>query len=224
MVYGYERKHRYLYIRDIRLEAYRHLSQSLILASVLVAFLIQMGIEKILGLLFLGLVGELGIFFYLYLARITHKPHNEATATFLLYLFVVCSSVTLSLFVWAALQISPLMIYGSIGITAVIILLAYLNADRTYKHIGVLTKSVIVLISLFFSLFMLIFIFARSNPIFYLLSSLFNATIFSIYIFIDLARLEKRDFTSPALMALWLFFDIVLLLKQFLASAFVRKK
>ncbi len=224
MVYRHEKIQQYYYIRDIRIEAYRHLAQSLIFASILVAILIQMGIEKILGLLFLGVIGELGIFFYLYLARITHKPHNETATTFLLYAFVVCSSISLSLFVWAALQVSPLVVAGSVGITAVVVMFAYLNADRTYKHIDSLLRSVIVLVSLFFSLFLMIFILDSDNPIFYFLSSLFNATIFCIYIFIDFSRLEKRDFHSPALMALWLFFDIVLLLKQFLASAFIRKK
>ena len=59
-----------------------------------------------------------------------------------------------------------------------------------------------------------------NNSLFYLVISGFGALIFAIYMYIDFARLERRQFSSPAMMALWLFYDIIFFIQyllQFLA-------
>jgi FtsH-binding integral membrane protein len=134
----------------------------------------------------------------------------------MLYAFAICSSVTLSLLVYIGLLLDPVIVAGAVGSTTVVVFAAYLYSDRTYRKISQLSKIVTILVILFL-IFGLLGLFMFSNdPLFYLIISIFGALIFSIYMFIDFARLENRAFSSPALMALWLFYDIIYLLKELL--------
>jgi len=155
----------------------------------------------------------IGVLFFTALFR---SQFSENTATILLYAFAVCSSITLSLLVYIGLAIDPAIVAGAVGSTTVIVFAAYLYSGHTYRKINQISKFATILVIIFLVVVLLGFFLVSSNPVFYLFISVFGAIIFSIYMFIDFARLENRAFSSPALMALWLFYDIIYLLKQLL--------
>lgn len=200
--------------KDIRSEALRHLAFAMILATVIVGVLLELGIETILPFYYIGAAGEFAIIIVLFVSGLFRHEFSETTATILLYSFVVCSSITLSLLVWVGLAINPLAIVGAVGTTTIVVLVAYLMADKTYQKIAQIQRLALILVIIFFVVAIIGFFMASGNPMFYLIISAFSAVIFTIYLFIDFARLENRAFNSPALMALWLFYDIIYLLKQ----------
>jgi hypothetical protein len=224
MSYYHKTRNYYEYIYDMRIAAYRHLMFSFILATLIVIYMINLGIEKIASLYLLGAIGELFVFFYLFFARITHKKLNEVSAAILLYTFVVCSSVTLSLVIYLAFKVNPVMAAGALTACTIVVIFAYLSSYRVYKHIPTLTKIVTVLIEVFFAFIFIGYLLLSDNPYYYLFSSLFSSIIWAIYLFIDFSRLENRDFRSPAIMALWVFFDLVYLLKESLWGAVLSKE
>ena len=59
------------------------------------------------------------------------------------------------------------------------------------------------------------FIFS-DNPLFYLVISGAGALLFAVFMYMDFARLERREFSSPAMMALMLFYDIIYFIKYLL--------
>jgi len=107
--------------------------------------------------------------------------------------------------VYIGLALDPAIVIGAVGATTVVVLAAYLYSGHTYKKIGQISRIATILVILFLIFGLLGFFIFSINPLFYLIISAFGAVIFSIYMFIDFARLENRAFSSPAFMALWLF-------------------
>lgn len=199
---------------DIKIEAYRHLGIALMLATITVGIMLWLDVP--LALYWVGSAGEFIIIMILLFSGLFRTQFSESTATILLYSFAVCSSITLSLLVYIALALDVALVVGAVGTTTIVVLAAYLFSGHTYKRINQITKLVIVLVICFFILLLFGLFFYSADPVFYLIISLFGAAIFSIYMFLDFARLENRAFSSPALMALWLFYDIIYLLKELL--------
>ncbi|MFX0151741.1 MAG: Bax inhibitor-1 family protein [Candidatus Hodarchaeota archaeon] len=214
MSYSYPTRTREYVGYDIKVEAYRHLGIALLLGSITVAIMIYLEIPILLY--WVGAAGEMLIIGILFFAVLFRSQFSEGTATFLLYSFAICSSITLSLLVYIGLALDPAIVIGAVGATTVVVLAAYLYSGHTYKKIGQLSRIVTILVILFLIFGLLGFFIFSSDPLFYLIISVFGALIFSIYMFIDFARLENRAFSSPAFMALWLFYDIIYLLKQLL--------
>ncbi|MFX1284090.1 MAG: Bax inhibitor-1 family protein [Promethearchaeota archaeon] len=214
MSYYYEAKTRQFTGYDIKVDAYRHLGIALMLATITVGIMLWLDVPIIFY--WVGSAGEFIIIMILLFSALFRWQFSESTATILLYTFAVCSSITLSLLVYIALALDVALVVGAVGTTTIVILAAYLFSGHTYKRIGQITKLVIILVICFFILALFGFFFFSADPLFYLLISLLGAAIFSIYMFIDFARLENRMFSSPALMALWLFYDIIYLLKELL--------
>ncbi|MFW9903943.1 MAG: Bax inhibitor-1 family protein [Candidatus Thorarchaeota archaeon] len=214
MAYYYEAKTRQYTGYDIKVEAYRHLGIALILASITVGIMLELDVPIIFY--WIGSAGEFLIIMILLFSALFRSQFSESTATILLYSFAICSSITLSLLVYIALALDIALVVGAVGTTTIVVLAAYLFAGHTYKRINQITKLVIILVICFFVLALFGFFLFSANPFFYFIISLFGAVIFSIYMFLDFARLENRAFSSPALMALWLFYDIVYLLKELL--------
>ncbi len=199
---------------DIKVDAYRHLGTALLLATITVGVMLWLDIP--IFLYYLGAAGEFIIIMILLFTALFRSQLSESTATILLYSFAICSSITLSLLVYIALALDIAIVVGAVGSTSVVVLAAYLFSGHTYKRINQISKLAIILVIFFLILTLIGFFIFSANPLFYFIISLFGAAIFSIYMFIDFARLENRAFSSPALMALWLFYDIIYLLKQFL--------
>lgn len=199
---------------DVKVEAYRHLGIALILASITVGIMLWLDVPMIFY--WIGSAGEFIIIMILLFTALFRSQLSESTATILLYSFAICSSITLSLLVYIALALDVALVAGAVGTTTIVVLAAYLFSGHTYKRINQITKLVIILVICFFILVLFGFFFFSADPMFYLIISVFGAVIFSIYMFLDFARLENRAFSSPALMALWLFYDIVYLLKELL--------
>lgn len=214
MSYYYEAKTRQYTGYDIKVEAYRHLGIALMLASITVGIMLWLDVPIILY--WVGSAGEFIIIMILLFSALFRSQFSESTATILLYSFAICSSITLSLLVYIALALDVALVVGAVGTTTIVVLAAYLFSGHTYKRIGQITKLAIILVICFFILALFGFFFFSTDPVFYLIISLLGAAIFSIYMFIDFARLENRMFSSPALMALWLFYDIIYLLKELL--------
>ena len=208
--YGYREFIHY----DLKSEAYRYLATAFILSSITVGLMLILDVPIILY--YIGTFGELIIIGILFFAALFGSDFSESTATILLYSFAICSSITLSLLIGVGLAIDPLIVVGAVGVTSIVVLLAYFFSGKTYARIGQLSKIAVILVIFFlitslFGLFM-----TSADPVFYFFISCFGAVIFSIYMFIDFARLENKAFSSPALMALWLFYDIIYLLKELL--------
>ncbi|MFX0014399.1 MAG: Bax inhibitor-1 family protein [Promethearchaeota archaeon] len=214
MSYYYRMETRQYTGYDIKIEAYRHLGIALMLATITVGIMLWLDVP--LALYWVGSAGEFIIIMILLFSGLFRTQFSESTATILLYSFAVCSSITLSLLVYIALALDVALVVGAVGTTTIVVLAAYLFSGHTYKRINQITKLVIVLVICFFILLLFGLFFYSADPVFYLIISLFGAAIFSIYMFLDFARLENRAFSSPALMALWLFYDIIYLLKELL--------
>ncbi len=216
MSYIYETRTREWIGYDIKSEAYRHLGIALMISSITTFIMLQLGIETILPLYWFGSFGEFIIIMILFFSMLFRSEFSESTATILLYAFAVCSSITLSLIVYIALALDPAIVVGAVGTTTIVAFSAFLFSGHTYKRINQISRIVVIMVIAFFILALFGFFLFSANPAFYLLISLISAVIFSIYMFIDFARLENRAFSSPAMMALWLFYDIIFLLKQLL--------
>jgi FtsH-binding integral membrane protein len=199
---------------DIKVEAYRHLGIALILGTITVGLMLFLDIPVFLY--WIGAFGEMIIISVLFFAALFRSQFSESTATFLLYTFAICSSITLSLLVYIGLALDPVIVAGAVGATTIVVFAAYLYSGHTYKKINQISKIATILVILFLVISLLGLFLLSRDPVFYLLISVFGAVIFSIYMFIDFARLENRAFSSPAFMALWLFYDIIYLLKELL--------
>lgn len=199
---------------DIKVEAYRHLGIALILGTITVGLMLFLDIPVFLY--WIGAFGEMIIISLLFFAALFRSQFSESTATFLLYTFAICSSITLSLLVYIGLALDPVIVAGAVGATTIVVFAAYLYSGHTYKKINQISKIATILVILFLVISLLGLFLLSRDPVFYLLISVFGAVIFSIYMFIDFARLENRAFSSPAFMALWLFYDIIYLLKELL--------
>ena len=199
---------------DIKTEAYRHLGMAFVLSTIVVSIMIYLDVPLLLY--YIGSFGEFVIILVLLFGGLFRVNFSESTATILLYSFATCSSITLSLLVWIGLALDPLIVAGPVGITTVVTLGAYYFSGQTYEKLGSLSKIATILVIIFLIVGLLGLFFLSNDPVFYLLISAFGAGIFSLYLFIDMARLENRAFSSPALMALWIFYDIIYLLKELL--------
>lgn len=199
---------------DIKVDAYRHLGIALLLATITVGIMLWLDIP--IFIYYLGAAGEFLIIMILLFTALFRSQLSESTTTILLYSFAVCSSITLSLLVYIALAFDIAIVVGAVGTTSVVVLAAYLFSGHTYRKINQLSRIAVILVICFLIVTLLGFFIFSAEPIFYFVISLFGAVIFSIYMFLDFARLENRAFSSPALMALWLFYDIIYLLKELL--------
>ncbi|UCE13738.1 MAG: US12 family protein [Candidatus Heimdallarchaeota archaeon] len=214
MSYYYETRTTEYVGYDIKAEAYRHLGIALLIASITVGVMLGLGVP--IEIYWVGAIGEFIIIMILLFSALFGSQFSESTAAILLYSFAVCSAITLSLLVAIGLYLDPAIVVGAVGSTTVVAMAAYLFSGRTYERISQITRITFILVIMFLIFAMLGFFLFSENGLFYLIISVFGAIIFSIYMFLDFARLENRAFTSPALMALWLFYDIIYLLKELL--------
>ncbi|MFW9777898.1 MAG: Bax inhibitor-1 family protein [Candidatus Heimdallarchaeota archaeon] len=214
MGYYYPQQYRTQPRYDIKVEAYRQLGIALLLGTMTVAVMVYLSVPT--ALYWMGTIGEMLIIGILFFGMLFGTQFSENTAAILLYSFAICSSVTLSLIVYIGLFLEPAIVAGAVGSTTIVVLAAYLYSGSTINKIGSLMKIVTILVIFFLIFALLGFFLFSSDPMFFFIFSVFGAIIFSIYIFIDFARLENRMFSSPSLMALWLFYDIVYFLRQIL--------
>ena len=112
---------------------------------------------------------------------------------------------------------------SAIFITAIILITAILSSKDTLEHINTFFSLILG----FFGLGLVVWLVAIAVQdfygIFYLIGGGISATILSLYLFIDFARLESNSYDSPSIMALWIFYDIIFLFKQLLASSLMGK-
>jgi FtsH-binding integral membrane protein len=232
---GYNRNSRYGYGRndyysgqDLKALAYRHLSISLSIAAFIVLainviFYDDYANPTLVTLYFIGSAVELVILIMLTIASLFRKQFSESTATIILNVFVVASSIVLAFMVNVYLKVlnnGMFVVTLTFGIAAVTTFGIYAYTSINKPDTTRLQKYM-MFVSIFFIIFIFLGFFIWSqSPIFYLVLSGFGALIFAIYMFIDFARLERGQFSSPAMMALYLFIDIIYFIQyllQFLA-------
>ncbi len=212
--YGVDRNYQdyYYSVEDVKNQALYLTSVSLVLASLIVAFFVIFDIPTIIY--FLAMIVEVGVIITMWL----FMPKTESGRTKLLYTFVVASAIVLSWTVEYVLVIfenGAALIFGAFGITAGITLVAYYSAIQNRSDLsamrGNLVKGLIVLIVL-----SIISIFIYLGSLFYLILSIFGAVLFSFWLFYDLSMIERKQIASPALAALGVYWDLLLIFKYVL--------
>ncbi len=213
---------------DIKQVAYRHLSVAMMIATFVVLAINIIFYNKatspaLLGLYVIGSIVEFGVIIVLLFAGLFRKQFSESTATILLYVFAVASSITLAFMVDYYLQTltnGAFIVTLTFGISTVVIFGIYTYTSVNKPDTTGLQRIMFFVVIAFLILFLIGFFIFSGSPLFYLVISGFGALIFAIYMYIDFARLERRQFSSPAMMALWLFYDIIFFIQyllQFLA-------
>ena len=103
--------------------------------------------------------------------------------------------------------------FGMAGVT-VFAIYAYTSANK--PDVSGMYKGVMIFSILFIIVMLLGFIFFSNNWLFNLVISGVGAILFAVYMYMDFARLERREFSSPAMMALFLFIDIIYFIEYLL--------
>ncbi|MHA2366157.1 MAG: Bax inhibitor-1 family protein [Candidatus Hodarchaeales archaeon] len=213
MVYRYERP-RPTHEFSAKDMVYRHLSLALFLSFTVVGAMVLFDVP--IWVYYIGSAVEFGIIILLVISSLFRQQFSESTALLILNVFAVATGITLGMLVKVLLILEPIVVvyaFGTAGIT-VFSMFAYTSAQKPdvagwYKPVMIITILFLVFA------FLGMFIFAGS-PLFYLIVSGFGAFLFAIFLYMDLARLSRNEFHSPAMMALWLFYDIIFLLKYLL--------
>ena len=214
--------------QDLKAIAYRHLTIAMTIAAfvilaVNVIFFNDYQNPTLVVLYIIGSVVEIGILVVLFFAGLFRKQFSESTATLILNVFAVASSLSLAflmVYYMSALTNGIFIVTLTFGISAVVIFGNYAYTSINKPDTSGLQRIMFFVVIAFLIVSLLgFFIFSKSG-LFYLIISGVGALIFAIYMYIDFARLERREFSSPAMMALMLFIDIIYFIEyllQFLA-------
>lgn len=221
-VSNYYRKYggRSEYFYEKRAIVFQHLIVSFLLASLIIGIALELeDINKFAHLYIIGTLGEVLIFIFLFLGRMTRKPIGERSAVVMLYSFVICSSLAITLLLYIVLKTNPLGVVSAVFITTIILILAILSSKETLEHLNTIFSLIMGLFGLGLVVWLIAIATQDFYSIFYLISGGISAAILSLYLFIDFARIESNSYDSPAIMALWIFYDIIFLFKQLLANS-----
>lgn len=222
--YGYGRQGGYYsYGEDLKVIAYRHLTTALLVATFVVLainLIFHDPADPLLVTLYIiGSIVEGGIILILIFSAFFRHQFSESTALTMLNIFAVASSLTLAYMVNVVtnylsngLQIVTL----TFGISAVTVFGMYAYTSANKPDVTGWYKWVMVMAIAFIVLALIGMIFYSSNPFVYLLISIGGAALFAVFMYMDFARLERRQFSSPAMMALMLFYDIIYFVKYLL--------
>ncbi|MHA1990655.1 MAG: Bax inhibitor-1 family protein [Candidatus Hodarchaeales archaeon] len=211
----YEPAHDY----DPREVAYRHLATAMLISTVVVGLMTLFPYQDLFAIYAVGSIVEIGIIFLLLFAGLFRKQFSESTALTILIVFAVASSITLGFLVnitLTDLSNGTAIVFGTFGLAGIVIfgIWTYTKTrkpDVSGMYKWVMIASLIFIIFAFFGMF-----FLANFPLFYLIISGVGALLFAVYMYIDFARLERYEFDSPAMMALWLFYDIIFFIKYLL--------
>lgn len=220
--YGYSQQRQPYYSGvDLKQVAYRHLTVALLIATavVLVFNFIYLNQAPPIWLYMIGSVVEGGIILLLLFSALFRKQFSESTALIILNVFAVASSLTLAYMVnlIAKAYTNGLDIVTlTFGIAAVVTFGIYAYTSANKPDVSGMYKWVLIasIIAIVFALVGVIFF--SSNPLVNLLISGVFALLFAVFMYMDFARLERREFSSPAMMALMLFYDIIYFVKELL--------
>lgn len=213
---------------DLKQIAYRHLTVALLIATFVVMainiiFYNTPNDPVLLALYGVGTIVEIGIIFVLLFAGLFRKQFSESTSTMLLYVFAVASSIALAYMVDLYLTVlvnGAFIVTLTFGIATVVVFGSYAYTSANKPDTTGLSRMMFWIVIAFLVVSLVGFFIWSGSPLFYLAISGIGALIFAVFIYIDFARLERRQFTSPAMMALWLFYDIIFFIQyllQFLA-------
>lgn len=215
----YSQQYEPSYDYDPREVAYRHLATSMIIATIVIGLMTLFPYQDLFVIYAIGSLVELGVIFLLLFAGLFRKQFSESTALTILIVFAVASSITLGFIVNIALSDLPngmAIVFGTFGLSGVVIfgIWGYTKTNKPdvsgmYKW--VMIASIIFILFAFFGIF-----FLADWNMFYLIISGVGALLFAVYMYMDFARLERYEFNSPAMMALWLFYDIIFFIKYLL--------
>ncbi|MHA1984698.1 MAG: Bax inhibitor-1 family protein [Candidatus Hodarchaeales archaeon] len=211
----YEPAHDY----DPREVAYRHLATAMLIATVVIGLMTLFPFEQLYAVYAIGSIVEIGVIFLLLFAGLFRKQFSESTALTILIVFAVASSVTLGFIVNIALTTLTngiAIVFGTFGLSGVVIFGIWgytktVKPDVSGMYKWVMIASIIFILFAFFGIF-----FLQGWDLFFLIISGVGALLFAVYMYIDFARLERYEFNSPAMMALWLFYDIIFFIKYLL--------
>lgn len=212
----YSQEYKPSYDYDPREVAYRHLATAMLISAVVIGIMTIFPFQDLYFLYSIGSLVEIGIIFLLFFAGLFRKQFSESTALTVLLIFAIASSITFGFIINIALILEPMAVFLTFGTTGVVVFgiwtYARINKPNTSR-----AQKWAMIISILFLVFVLIGMFTfSSDPIFYLVLSGVGAFIFALYMYIDFARLERYEFNSPAMMALWLFYDIIYFMKYLL--------
>ena len=226
--YGYSQPQYGYSGQDIKALAYRHLTiamtiSAFIILAVNIIFYDSPTDPVLISLYMVGSFVEIGIILVLFFSFLFRKQFSESTATLLLNIFAVASSLSLAFIVDLyrnVLTNGMFIVTLTFGISAVVVFGMYAYTSANKPDTSSLQRIMFVVVIAFLVVSLLGFFIFSNSPIFYLLISGVGALIFAVYMYIDFARLERREFSSPAMMALMLFIDIIYFIQyllQFLA-------
>ena len=220
--YGYQQQRpAYGVGADFKQIAYRHLATALIIATVVVLGfnLIYANGSPPIWLYVIGSVVEGGIIFVLFFSALFRHQFAESTALVILNVFAVASSLTLAYMVYiilGAYSNGLFIVTLTFGVASVTVFGIYAYTSANKPDVSGMYKWVMIA-AIAFIVFALIGMFIFSdNPLFYLVISGAGALLFAVFMYMDFARLERREFSSPAMMALMLFYDIIYFIKYLL--------
>lgn len=199
-------------------QAYKHLSIALFLSFFAVGIMVLAfpNPADAIPLYGIGAMVEFGIIMILFFSAIFGKQFSESTATIILNVFAVATGITLGFMVNIALGLNPMIVVYTFGVAGITIFSIYAYTSINKPDTSALQRRVMVFAILFMIVaFIGIFIWSNS-PIFWLIFSGAGALLFAVFMYIDFARLERQEFNSPAMMALWLFYDIIFFIKYLL--------
>ena len=222
--FGYGQNQGYFPGQDIKAIAYRHLATALIISTLVILavniiFGNNMYDPTLQSIYIIGSIVEVVILLAMVVISLFRMQLSESTATIILYVFAVASSLSFAYLIVAILQVyqnGAFLVTLSFGIGGVVTfgMYAYTSANKP-DTTALQRKMFFVGIALFvFALIGYIF-FSSWSPLDLVMSGLF-ALFFAIYMYIDFARLERRQFSSPAFMALMLFIDIIYFIQNLL--------
>ena len=222
--FGYGQNQGYYPGQDIKAIAYRHLTTALIIASVVILainiiFYQDYTNTTLISLYIIGSIVEVVILLAMVVMSLFRMQLSESTAAILLYVFAVASSLSFAYVInlYTAVYSNGLFLVTlSFGIGGVVTfgMYAYTSANKP-DTTALQRKMFFVGIGLFIFALLGFFIFSGSTIFDLVLSAVF-ALFFAIYMYIDFARLERRQFASPAMMALMLFIDIIYFIQNLL--------
>ena len=213
--YTYQQPPPTQYGYDPKVIAYRHLTIALLISTVVVAFVLFFGADYP-WLYYIGAAGETLFIFGLFFASLFRINFSESTATIILNLFAIFSSITLGYMIYIISYTDVMVVFYAFGATGIVVFGIYAYTSTQKPDVSGMYKKVLVL-TIAFLIFAFLGIFFLSNsPWYYLVISGVGAFLFALYMYMDFARLERREFNSPAMMALWLFYDIIYFLKYML--------
>ena len=222
--FGYGQNQGYFPGQDIKAIAYRHLATALIISTLVILavniiFGNNMYDPTLQSIYIIGSIVEVVILLAMVVISLFRMQLSESTATIILYVFAVASSLSFAYLIVAILQVyqnGAFLVTLSFGIGGVVTfgMYAYTSANKP-DTTALQRKMFFVGIALFvFALIGYIF-FSSWSPLDLVMSGLI-ALFFAIYMYIDFARLERRQFSSPAFMALMLFIDIIYFIQNLL--------